>query len=673
MKKTITIYNIFPNMKKQTLAIALGLMSASAMAQIIPNGELYRWNATQNPIVTHKHTADPAALVKGDTLFLYTGVDFAGNQSGYKMHEWALFTTTDMRTWTEHKSPLHVDEFKWQNSHAAYAGHVAEKDGKYYFYVSTNWCGIGVAVADSPYGPFKDAIGKPLLTNANCPGTDHSWACIDPAIYQDEEGNAWIYWGNRRCFMAKLKPNMIEIDGEVKDITPAGSNFTEAPWLHKHNGKYYLTFAQGWPEKLGYAVSDSPEGPFEYKGIFSEIAGNSNTTHPSIVEFKGKTILFTHNGGLHAGTSYSRSVCAQELEYDKEGNILKCDITTDGVPYMQAYYDRKAQEEKAIKKMESKMGAYLMVYHKDADHGLHMAISYDGYEFIALNNDKPLIAGDTIAEQKGIRDPHIFRGPDGAFYLAMTDLHVFGVRDGYRTTEWERDGKKYGWGNNRGLVLMKSTDLKHWTRTNLDFQKLGGEWSEVGCVWAPETCYDEEKGKLFLHFTTRTGNGRNRIYYVYMNDDFTRMEGEPKLLFEAPDRKYNVIDSDIMYHDGTYHLYYVSHEGTATIKHATSPTINGPYTMDENYYDGVRSGHEAPNCWKRIGEDSWVVMHDNYHIRPHNFGFTETKDFIHYTPLGYFGEGKMTRTNFSEQKHGAVIHITKKEARMLEKFWNKEK
>lgn len=658
-------------MKKQTLAIALGLMSASAMAQIIPNGEPYRWNATQNPIVTHKHTADPAALVKGDTLFLYTGVDFAGNQNGYKMHEWALFTTTDMRTWTEHKSPLHVDEFKWQNSHAAYAGHVAEKDGKYYFYVSTNWCGIGVAVADSPYGPFKDAIEKPLLTNANCPGTDHSWACIDPAIYQDEEGNAWIYWGNRRCFMAKLKSNMIEIDGEVKDITPAGSNFTEAPWLHKHNGKYYLTFAQGWPEKLGYAVSDSPEGPFEYKGIFSEIAGNSNTTHPSIVEFKGKTILFTHNGGLHAGTSYSRSVCAQELKYDKEGNILKCDITTDGVPYMQAYYDRKAQEEKAVKKMESKMGAYLMVYHKDADHGLHMAISYDGYEFIALNNDKPLIAGDTIAEQKGIRDPHIFRGPDGAFYLAMTDLHVFGVRDGYRTTEWERDGKKYGWGNNRGLVLMKSTDLKHWTRTNLDFQKLGGEWSEVGCVWAPETCYDEEKGKLFLHFTTRTGNGRNRIYYVYMNDDFTRMEGEPKLLFEAPEGKYNVIDSDIMYHDGTYHLYYVSHEGGATVKHATAAAITGPYMMDENYYDGVRQGHEAPNCWKRIGEDCWVVMHDNYRINPHNFGFTETRDFINYTPLGNFGKGKMTRVGFSEQKHGAVIHITKKEARMLEKLWNK--
>ncbi len=657
-------------MKKNLLTLTLGAMALAGMAQDTPKAETYTFVASQNPIIAHKHTADPAPMVKGDTLFLYTGVDHAGNQGGYKMHEWALFTTTDMKHWTEHKSPLHVDEFKWQNSHAAFAAHVAEKDGKYYFYVSTNWCGIGVAVADSPYGPFKDALGKPLLTNADCPGTDHSWACIDPAIYQ-ENGEAWIYWGNRRCFAAKLKPNMIEIDGKVMDITPEGTDFTEAPWVHKRNGKYYLSYATGWPEKLAYAVGDTPIGPFEYKGVFSEVAGNSNTTHPGIVKFKGKDILFTHNGALFSGTSYSRSVCAQELKYDKKGNILKCDITTDGVPYTQEYLQRKAQEEKTIRKREKKMGAYLMVYHKDADHGLHMAISYDGYEFIALNKDLPLIAGDTIAMQKGIRDPHIFRGPDGAFYLAMTDLHVFGQRDRYRTTEWERDGHKYGWGNNRGLVLMKSTDLKHWTRTNLNFQKLGGKWAEVGCVWAPETCYDEEKGKLFLHFTTRFGNGRNMIYYVYMNDDFTQMEGEPKLLFEAPEGKYNVIDSDIMYHDGTYHLYYVSHEHGALIKHATAADITGPYTLDEHYYDGVKTAHEAPNCWKRIGENTWVVMHDNFHAHPHNFGFTETHDFKHYTPLGNFGDGKMTRTNFAEQKHGAIIHITKKEAKMLEKYWNK--
>ena len=91
--------------------------------------------------------------------------------------------------------------------------------------------------------------------------------------------------------------------------------------------------------------------------------------------------------------------------------------------------------------------------------------------------------------------------------------------------------------------------------------------------------------------------------------------------------------------------------------------------MDDNYNDGVTTAHEAPNCWKRIGENRWVVMHDNFHNHPHDFGFTETSDFKHYTPIGYFGEGKMTRTNFSEQKHGAIIHLTRREAKRLEKMY----
>ena len=187
------------------------------------------------------------------------------------------------------------------------------------------------------------------------------------------------------------------------------------------------------------------------------------------------------------------------------------------------------------KNPEKNMAAYLMVYHKDADHGLHMAISYDGYHFRALNNDPAMIIGADIATPNGIRDPHIFRAPNGYFYLAMTDLHVFGQRDGYRDTQWERDGERYGWGNNKGLVLMRSRDLIHWSLCQLDFQTLGGAWQEVGCVWAPETSYDAACGKLMLHFTSRTGNGINRIYYVYMNDAINRMESEPQLLFEAPE------------------------------------------------------------------------------------------------------------------------------------------
>lgn len=323
----------------------------------------------------------------------------------------------------------------------------------------------------------------------------------------------------------------------------------------------------------------------------------------------------------------------------------------------------------------AKPEAYLMVYHKDADHGLHMAYSLDGYKWTALNSDKPVIGGDSIAMQHGIRDPHIFRGPDGAFYLSMTDLHVFGQRDGKRTTEWERDGKKYGWGNNRGLVLMKSTDLIHWTRTNLDFSKLpaqdGMDWSEVGCVWAPETVYDEKTGQLMIHFTTRQGGGHNKIYYAYINSDYNRLVSQPQLLMEAPDDRYNIIDSDIIRVGDTYHLFYVSHERGARPVHATAQNITGPYRIDDTYQDGEQRAHEAPNCWKRIDSDTYVVMWDCYSVRPHNFGFTETRDFFTYHPLGYFDEkgGKMTRTNFSEQKHGAVTYITKKDLRRLIKRW----
>ncbi len=135
---------------------------------------------------------------------------------------------------------------------------------------------------------------------------------------------------------------------------------------------------------------------------------------------------------------------------------------------------------------ESELGAYLLVYFHDEDHSLHMALSSDGYTFTALNDDKPVIDGKTVAEQKGIRDPHIMRGPDGAFYLAMTDLHLFAQKEGLRSTLWERDAKAYDWGNNRGLVFMKSTDLIHWSRANVRVDQSFPGLSEIGCAWAPK-------------------------------------------------------------------------------------------------------------------------------------------------------------------------------------------
>ena len=288
----------------------------------------HKFESKGNPIIRDKHTADPSVLVENDTLWLFAGHDMYGNQSNYVMRDWLLYSTTDMCHWTEYPSPLRIEEFKWAKSKQAYAAHPVKRNGKYYFYVSTNWCGIGVAVADKITGPYKDALGKPLLTNVDCFDSSHSWACIDPAIFVDDDNQPYIIWGNRECYYAKLKDSMTEIDGEVHRIDVP--QFTEAPWMHKYNGKYYLTYASEWPEKIAYAVADNINGPYEPMGIISEIAGNSNTTHPAIVNFKGKWLFFSHNGGLPDGTSYSRSIIAEPMSYDSNGRINFIPASAEG-------------------------------------------------------------------------------------------------------------------------------------------------------------------------------------------------------------------------------------------------------------------------------------------------------------------------------------------------------
>lgn len=324
---------------------------------------------------------------------------------------------------------------------------------------------------------------------------------------------------------------------------------------------------------------------------------------------------------------------------------------------------------------EKKMGAYLFTYFNDPTHSLFMAISYDGYSFTALNGSEPIVAGDSIAEQRGIRDPHLYRSPkDGEFYLVLTDLHVFGQEKGLRTTRWERDDK-YGWGNNRGLVLMHSKDLIHWTHTEVRIDKLFPEkFGELGCAWAPETIYDPKEDMLMVYFTIRERPGaRTKLYYSYANDDFTSLVTEPKLLFEYPDEKIQVLDADICpMPDGRYFMTYVAQENPGGIKYMISDQINHYTDYHAEQIDAEPKGCEAPNTWKRIGEDKWVIMYDIYSANPHNFGFVETTDFKTFKPLGRFNEGVMKATNFVSPKHGSVIHITKKEAKRLEKYYEKK-
>lgn len=318
---------------------------------------------------------------------------------------------------------------------------------------------------------------------------------------------------------------------------------------------------------------------------------------------------------------------------------------------------------------EKEMGGYLMVYFKDASHDLYMAVSEDGYTFTDINRAEAVIAGDTIAEQKGIRDPYIMRGKDGMFYMALTDLHIFARKDGFRDTEWQRDGQKYGWGNNRAIVLLKSKDLILWSHTDLRVDLAFPELADIGCAWAPELIWDEDRDQVMMYFTIRFGGGKNHVVYTYMNKDFTRMETLPKRLFTYP-KDVNYIDADITRIDHKYHLFYVPHEGTAGIKHAVSDTINSGYAYEEEFIDPEPRGCEAPTVFKRIGQNKWVLIYDIYSIKPHNFGFSETSDFKTWTNLGHFNEGVMKTSNFSIPKHPAVIQITRKELKRLKKQYH---
>jgi beta-xylosidase len=289
----------------------------------------------ENPVITNKYTADPAAMVYKDKVYLYTGHDVAPKEKNfYEMNEWLVFSSADMVTWTEHPVPLKVSDFTWAKSDA-WASQVIERNGKFYWYVAIEHKtirgkAIGVAVSDNPLGPFKDARGSAIITNDMTKATPIGWDDIDPSVIIDDDGQAYLFWGNTACYYAKLKENMIELDGPIQTISLP--KFTEALWIHKRKGWYYLSYATEFPEKTAYAMSKNINGPWEYKGILNELAGNCNTNHQSIIDFKGISYFIYHTGAIPTdGGSFRRSVCIDYLYYNKDGSMKRVVMTSEGV------------------------------------------------------------------------------------------------------------------------------------------------------------------------------------------------------------------------------------------------------------------------------------------------------------------------------------------------------
>jgi hypothetical protein len=294
-----------------------------------------------NPIFRDMFTADPAPLVVGDTLYVYTGRDEAKDGEMFNMTEWLCYSTKDMKHWTAHGSIMKPTDFKWASGDA-WAAQMVQRGGKFYYYTTVQHGppgggkAIGVAVSDSPTGPFKDARGSALVTDGDTPGP-YGWDDIDPTVLIDDDGTAWLAWGNANCHLAKLKPNMTEIDGPIQSIHVP--NYTEGPWLQKRNGLYYLFYPafahQEMGEKICYAMAKKVTGPWIYKGVLTGYAEGSYTIHPGVVDFKGQNYLFYHNATLtlngQGGALGRRSVCAEYLIYNPDGTIQPILQTKEGL------------------------------------------------------------------------------------------------------------------------------------------------------------------------------------------------------------------------------------------------------------------------------------------------------------------------------------------------------
>lgn len=282
----------------------------------------------QRPVIQTKYTADPAPMVYNDTVFLYTTHD-EDDAEGFKMQDWLLYTSTDMVNWTDHGVVASLKSFDWvKRDNGAWAEQVVERNGKFYMYCPIHGNGIGVLVSDSPYGPFKDPLGKPLVWQK-----EH-WDDIDPTVFIDEDGQAYMYWGNPNCYYVKLNEDMISYSGDIVKLKETPEHYQEGPWFYKRNGHYYLAFASTCcPEGIGYAMSDSPTGPWKTKGYIMRPTERTRGNHPGIMDYKGKSYVFGLNYDLlklETNTHYERrSVSVAEMHYNEDGTIQEVPYWAD--------------------------------------------------------------------------------------------------------------------------------------------------------------------------------------------------------------------------------------------------------------------------------------------------------------------------------------------------------
>jgi arabinoxylan arabinofuranohydrolase len=294
--------------------------------------------------------------------------------------------------------------------------------------------------------------------------------------------------------------------------------------------------------------------------------------------------------------------------------------------------------------------AYLFVYFTGnavADESIHYAVSSDGLNFFALNNNEPVLDSKSISSTGGVRDPHILRSNDGkTFYMVVTDMT-----------------SSKGWNSNRAMVLMKSSDLVHWQSKVINIQQRFSKQDSLLRVWAPQTIYDSQAKKYMIYWSMKHGRkGEDIIYYAYANEAFTDLETEPKQLF-FPGNGKSCIDGDIVLKDGVYHLFYKTEGHGNGIRKATSASLtSGRWSEHEGYLQQTNDAVEGACVFKLHNSTQYILMYDVYTRGRYEFTQSETLDS--------FTLVDSVSMDF-HPRHGAVISITREELNRLWKQWGR--
>ncbi len=304
-------------------------------------------------------------------------------------------------------------------------------------------------------------------------------------------------------------------------------------------------------------------------------------------------------------------------------------------------------------KKKPKMSKYLFAYftgNAPKEEQVCYAVSDDGFNYTPLNGGNPIIGSDSIALAKGVRDPHLLRGEDGAFYMVLTDMR-----------------SSLGWTSNRGLILLRSKDLVHWTHHTVHFPQKYKDthFANVIRVWAPQTIYDKSTGKYMVYFSLLTNDGTipyDKVYYCYANKDFSDLEGEPQLLF---DYKESAIDTDIVEDEnGLYHLFFKTEAGKHKgIRQYTFTDLHAPQTwqLRPGFCEVTNQAVEGSGVFPLIG-GGWCLMYDCY-MNGH-YQFAKSSDLNTFT----YVQDTETKGAFTP-RHGTTIQISDKEYKRLLKVF----